>query len=130
MSTRPKFDPTQVTSLLNRGTAEARGVGRPLVSISPSQPPSLPELAEAAKPQVEVAPAVAETPSLAPELGPAVGDKKAITIRLSDEVLMALYRHQADVRCKPGARLKETTIGAVIDTLLRGPLGLGPHPRQ
>jgi hypothetical protein len=33
-------------------------------------------------------------------------------------------RHQADVRCKPGARLGDTTIGGVMDALLRGPLGL------
>jgi hypothetical protein len=60
----------------------------------------------------------------APTVEPTPREKRAITIRLSDEVLAALYRHQAEVRCIPGSRLRDTTIGGVIDTLLRDSLKL------
>jgi hypothetical protein len=60
----------------------------------------------------------------APTVEPSPREKRAITIRLSDEVLAALYRHQAEVRCIPGSRLRDTTIGGVIDTLLRDSLKL------
>jgi hypothetical protein len=46
--------------------------------------------------------------------------KKPIAVPITEEVLHALMRHQAEVRCKPGARLADNTIGGVIDELLRG----------
>jgi hypothetical protein len=50
--------------------------------------------------------------------------KRPLTVRLTEDVIHALVRYQAEVRCKPGVRLGDTTIGGVIDKLLRGPLGL------
>jgi hypothetical protein len=48
---------------------------------------------------------------------------RPITVRLTEDFLHELMRHQAEMRCKHGARLGGTNIGGVIDTLLRGPLG-------
>ncbi len=49
--------------------------------------------------------------------------KEQLSIRLSSEVIHALYLHQAEVR-KAGANRRESTIGGVIDSLLRDALGL------
>lgn len=122
---KPKFDPSRVANLLKIGTAEARGDARPLNSM-----PTAPEPASAEVEDRTVS-ALGETGrSTAADASPAEEDhvapieKRAITVRLSDEVLSALYRHQAEMRCLPGARLRDTTIGGVIDTLLRGSLKL------
>lgn len=52
----------------------------------------------------------------------AARQKEAITIRLSRDLLSALYHHQAAVR-SAGSRKRDTTIGAVVETLLRQALG-------
>ena len=112
MSTKAKFDPSRVASLLSRGAEEGRAPFE-------ERPPA-PVLS--AVPETREAP-VDEDASLT-EPGAPVAIKRPITVRLTEEVLHALVRHQAEVRCKPGARLGDTTIGGVIDSLLRGPLGL------
>ncbi len=129
MSTKPKFDPSQVANLLNRGAAEARGAGRPLVSVPPSEAlAAAPALPATAAESSSVDDAQMDQSAVSPVAESNRG-KRAITVRLSDEVLSALYRHQADVRCVPGSRLKDTTIGGVIDTLLREPLRLRLPPQ-
>jgi hypothetical protein len=137
MSTKPKFDPSRVASLLNRGTEEGRGQLAPApapvlasvpASVDTEAPtetattdtdsgPTPPGLGRgAAKPR-------ARTTAAEPEAAEVAG-KRPITVRLSEEVIHALVRHQAELRCKPGVRLGESTIGGVMDSLLRGPLGL------
>lgn len=113
MSTKAKFDPSRVASLLSRGAEE----GRAPFDERPAAPvlSAVPEHQEALAPSDDIAVS-------APEAAAPV--KRPITVRLTEEVLHALVRHQAEVRCKPGARLGDTTIGGVIDSLLRGPLGL------
>jgi hypothetical protein len=110
MSSKPKFDPERVASLLSRGSEEGRGAlgERPLALAAvpaPTEPENAPERARA-------------------DTAANVVVKRPVTVRLTEEVLHALVRHQAEVRCQPGARLGDTTIGGVIDALLRGPLGL------
>jgi hypothetical protein len=116
-----KFDPNQVSALLDRGAEESRTVipiapareaaggagGASLASVQPASAGGEASASEGADSQVE--------PAML---------KKPITVRITEDVLHALMRHQAEVRCKPGARLGDTTIGGVIDALLRGPLGL------
>lgn len=116
MSNRPKFDPSAVATLLSRGAEEGR-------AVFPSAAPAAPALASVPSPS-----SAASSPSSADV---EAGDdqaleaaKRPLTIRLSEEVLHALLRHQATVRCQPGVRLGPTTIGGIVDTLLRGPLGL------
>lgn len=113
MSTKAKFDPTRVASLLSRGAEEGRAPfdERPSTAVL------------SAVPDVKQPPPVSES-ALAAAPDAAGPPKRPITVRLTEEVLHALVRHQAEVRCKPGARLGDTTIGGVIDSLLRGPLGL------
>lgn len=132
MSSKPKFDPSRLTSLLERGTEEGRGmlgterapvpalasVPAPVVVEAPS---ATPESVTALPPAPTRRTRRTATPAAEPEVE---GTKRPITVRLTEEVLHALLRHQTEVRCKPGARLGDTTIGGVIDTLLRGPLGL------
>jgi len=127
MSTKPKFDPERVANLLKLGKAEARGEARPLISVPAGDTTS----SSLSVPMAAVpAPAVVSDDEMpVPEAEPAGREKRAITVRLSDEVLSALYRHQAEVRCLPGSRLKDTTIGGVIDTLLRTSLTLPPAVR-
>lgn len=134
--TKSRFDPSQVTSLLHRGTAEARNFGHPLVSIPTPISPT--ETAEpSAAPVAAGEPHTSESSTIAaptedgePETATGTGqEKRAITIRLSDEVLSALYRHQAELRCTRSSRLRDTTIGGVIDTLLRVSLQLPPAAR-
>jgi hypothetical protein len=110
-TTKPKFDPSRVASLLNRGDEEGR-------AVLPGPTPASPVLSSVPPPANAGA---GDLPAPEPETGAA---KKPITIRLSEEVLHALLRHQAEVRCKPGARLGDTTIGGCVDTLLRGALRL------
>ncbi len=52
------------------------------------------------------------------EASAAVRLKEPLTIRLSKDVLSAIYYHQADVRTA-GGRKRDTTIGAVVESLLR-----------
>ena len=58
-----------------------------------------------------------------------VAEVAALMPRLSDEVLSALYRHQAELHCTRSSRLRDTTIGGVIDSLLRVSLQLPPAAR-
>jgi hypothetical protein len=126
MSQKPKFDPARVASLLNGGAEEGRGVlGRsagPVLTAVPATAPAEP-VATAA----DIS-SVAETdlpsPTIATEK--VAVDKQPVTARLTTEVLHALVRHQAELRCKPGARLGDTTIGGVMDSLLRQALGMSP----
>ncbi len=132
MSTKPKFDPNQLTALLNRGTQEARPSAPAPAAAPPPTLHAVPSLPADREPAPAPPPAVTSPPPAAPvtatpdSAAEAIVVKKPITVRLTEDVLHALLRHQADVRCKPGARLGDTTIGGVIDTLLRGPLGLPP----
>jgi hypothetical protein len=125
-NTRPKFDPSRVADLLNRGNEEGRGVVER--EAVPPVLASVPAAVEAPSASAEAAPAPARRSvrrAAPPEAAPEVeAPKRPITVRLTEEVLHALVRHQAEVRCKPGARLGDTTIGGVMDALLRGPLGL------
>jgi hypothetical protein len=117
MSTKSKFDPSQVANLLNRGTQEARTV--PLVaSVETPREVTLSVVAPDAAPTAFTA---VEPPATT---DPAAATKKPITIRLSEPTLHALYRHQAELRMQSGVRLSETTIGAVIDKLLQRQLGV------
>ncbi len=118
MSTKAKFDPSRVASLLSRGAEEGRAPfderpAAPVLSAVPEM--AIPEAKDNTGPGTDIP---------AADAGAAVSVKRPITVRLTEEVLHALVRHQAEVRCKPGARLGDTTIGGVIDSLLRGPLGL------
>jgi hypothetical protein len=45
--------------------------------------------------------------------------KEAVTIRLSHELMLTLHHKQGDLRSAPGARRGDTTIGGVIESLLR-----------
>jgi hypothetical protein len=45
--------------------------------------------------------------------------KEALTIRISHELMLVLYQKQTDLRSEPGARRSDTTIGGVIESLLR-----------
>lgn len=134
MSSKPKmFDSAKLTSLLQRGTAEARAAVQPLAVVPPETGDDGPE--------IEPAPAItaergavrehrpthvaATTEQRQSDPSPATKAlKRAITVRLTDDVLAALYLHQAKVRSNHATRLADTTIGGVIDTLLRQQLGL------
>lgn len=131
MTTRPKFDPSRVADLLNRGNEEGRGVvERDAAPVLASVPAVTEDSSTSPDATAATAPATAPARrsvrrAAPPEAAPEVeAIKRPITVRLTEDVLHALMRHQAEVRCKPGARLGDTTIGGVIDTLLRGPLGL------
>src|SRR3954463_10251343 len=109
-----KFDPNQVSALLDRGAEESPTV----ISIAPAR-----EAAGSAG-----GAALASVGSASAEDSASEGTdtqveaamlKKPITVRITQKVLHALMRHRADVRCKPRARLGDTTIGGVIDELLR-----------
>jgi hypothetical protein len=138
MSTKPKFDPSRVASLLNRGTEEGRGpLAQPPAPVLASVPAAVETEVPATTATTTDAESVLTPPVLArsasrprarkalaePDAADVAG-KRPITVRLSEEVIHALVRYQAELRCKPGVRLGDTTIGGVMDTLLRGPLGL------
>jgi hypothetical protein len=133
MSTKPKFDPTRVADLLSRGAEEGRGplspAPAPLLESVPAPTFEAPALeVVASEATAAPPPARSERPKRArraAEVEPAEALlKRPITVRLSEEVVHALVRYQAEVRCRPGVRLGETTIGGVMDKLLRAPLGL------
>lgn len=118
MSQKPKFDPSRVASLLSRGAEEGGG---PLSERSAA--PVLSSVPPASPPPSTMGDEPAAVTVVGAEAAEAVA-KRPITVRLTEEVLHALLRRQADMRCQAGARLGDTTIGGVMDTLLRGPLGL------
>jgi hypothetical protein len=118
MSQKPKFDPSRVASLLENGAKEGGGPlserPAPILKTVPSEPAAAP--AEGGSTTSAEPPAARATEASSP--------KRPITVRISEEVFHAVLGRQAEMRSQPGMRLSDTTIGEVIDTLLRGPLGL------
>jgi len=133
MSNKPKFDPSQLASLMNRGAAEARGgVGRSLASvptttdgaaeIAPVQR-SIPDQESPAMPAAQLH--VAEAAEHTPHVAPVNTGKRSVTVLLSDDVAAALYHYQAELRSRPSTRLAKASVSAVVDSLLRQALKIG-----
>lgn len=133
-SRKPTFDSEQLTKLINKGTAEARADSQPFAAqpATPSTVDGRDTVGLTSVPNTQAAPPVAaralrpvklieeSTPQpLTAEMEETIASpKRPITIRLSDEVLARIYHHQAELRAS-GAKLADTTVGGVIDTLLR-----------
>jgi hypothetical protein len=115
---KPNLDPDRVKNLLNEGTAEVRRPALTLAGASASVPP-LPN--EQRKEPLSPQSTTLEPNSVHPPVVEQVAGvtlKRAITFRLSQEVLIAVLEHQFELRSK-GARLGKSTVGAVVDNLLR-----------
>jgi hypothetical protein len=123
-----KKDFSKLDAVIAMGEADV--ATRPLTLVPAAPPAASPPPAAVAGALPQRAPEGATGTDLATpasETEAAIGPpKRPITVRLTEEVVHALMRHQAAERCKPGVRLGESTIGSVIDALLRGPLGLPP----
>ncbi len=141
-ATTPRIDSTKLDSLLSRGAAERgrREAARPGLSAVPALDPaaaaSAPaaggdhavgerepvSLVQAAAPPAAVGQGVSAAVAAPPAPAPLPPMRK-LSFHLTEETVFALYAHQSQVRLG-GAKPADTTLGWVIDTLLRQALNL------